>query len=108
MALTNCPECGGQVSTAAASCPHCGFTPYRQAPPQQVNHSGNFSHQHQHSSEAQAADELRHLGVRPRACWRAPADDHRRAVEDVRADVGNGRRSALHCQSPDSVLPCTT
>jgi uncharacterized membrane protein YdbT with pleckstrin-like domain len=24
MALVNCPECGGSVSTAATSCPHCG------------------------------------------------------------------------------------
>lgn len=24
MALTKCRECGGQVSTEAASCPHCG------------------------------------------------------------------------------------
>ncbi len=24
MALTNCPECGKQVSSLAASCPHCG------------------------------------------------------------------------------------
>jgi hypothetical protein len=25
MALINCPECGKQVSSQAASCPHCGF-----------------------------------------------------------------------------------
>ncbi len=25
MALVECPECGGQVSTLAAACPHCGF-----------------------------------------------------------------------------------
>ena len=25
MALIECPECGGQVSTLAAACPHCGF-----------------------------------------------------------------------------------
>src|SRR5215471_13464541 len=25
MALINCPECGKQVSTAAATCPHCGY-----------------------------------------------------------------------------------
>ncbi len=25
MALINCPECGKQVSTSAASCPSCGF-----------------------------------------------------------------------------------
>jgi len=25
MALINCPECGKQVSTAAAACPSCGF-----------------------------------------------------------------------------------
>lgn len=24
MALTNCPECKGQVSTTASTCPHCG------------------------------------------------------------------------------------
>ena len=24
MALIKCPECGNQVSTAAAACPHCG------------------------------------------------------------------------------------
>ena len=24
MALMNCPECGGQVSDKAGSCPHCG------------------------------------------------------------------------------------
>jgi TM2 domain-containing membrane protein YozV len=27
MALINCPECGGQVSTHAPACPHCGFNP---------------------------------------------------------------------------------
>lgn len=25
MALTSCPECGGNVSTSAEACPHCGF-----------------------------------------------------------------------------------
>jgi len=25
MALINCPECGKQVSTAANTCPHCGY-----------------------------------------------------------------------------------
>ena len=25
MALIKCPECGNDVSTSAASCPHCGF-----------------------------------------------------------------------------------
>lgn len=25
MALINCPECGGMVSDAAVSCPHCGY-----------------------------------------------------------------------------------
>ena len=25
MALIQCPECGGNVSTAAAACPHCGY-----------------------------------------------------------------------------------
>lgn len=25
MALTKCPECGRDVSTAATACPHCGF-----------------------------------------------------------------------------------
>jgi len=25
MALINCPECGKQVSTAAQSCPSCGY-----------------------------------------------------------------------------------
>lgn len=25
MALTRCPECGGEVSTGAATCPHCGY-----------------------------------------------------------------------------------
>ena len=24
MALTQCPDCGGKLSTAAPSCPHCG------------------------------------------------------------------------------------
>src|SRR5580692_6416379 len=27
MALIKCPECGKEVSTAAASCPNCGFAP---------------------------------------------------------------------------------
>ena len=26
MALVNCPECGKQISTNAASCPYCGST----------------------------------------------------------------------------------
>lgn len=25
MALSECPECGGKISTLAAVCPHCGF-----------------------------------------------------------------------------------
>ncbi len=25
MALINCPECGGKVSSTAAACPHCGY-----------------------------------------------------------------------------------
>jgi hypothetical protein len=25
VALADCPECGQQVSTLAAACPHCGF-----------------------------------------------------------------------------------
>ena len=25
MALEKCPECGGQVSTKARFCPHCGY-----------------------------------------------------------------------------------
>jgi predicted amidophosphoribosyltransferase len=25
VALTKCKECGGQVSTKAAACPHCGY-----------------------------------------------------------------------------------
>ncbi len=25
MALTDCPECGHQISTLAAACPHCGY-----------------------------------------------------------------------------------
>jgi len=29
MALTNCKECGNQVSTDAESCPYCGFKPKR-------------------------------------------------------------------------------
>src|SRR5687767_13614695 len=33
MALINCPECGRQVSTAAAACPACGF-PVAQKPGQ--------------------------------------------------------------------------
>jgi hypothetical protein len=32
MPLTNCPECGRQVSTAAEACPQCGH-PIRPAPP---------------------------------------------------------------------------
>ena len=28
--LLKCRECGGQVSSGAASCPHCGFVPPRQ------------------------------------------------------------------------------
>jgi hypothetical protein len=31
MALTQCPECRGQISTEAAACPHCGY-PLRSAP----------------------------------------------------------------------------
>lgn len=33
MALTDCPDCGSQVSTTAAFCPHCGHRPVvRKAP----------------------------------------------------------------------------
>lgn len=27
MALIDCPDCRGKLSTAAASCPHCGYRP---------------------------------------------------------------------------------
>jgi len=34
MAIIDCPECGGRVSTDAAACPHCGFpSPARNAAP---------------------------------------------------------------------------
>jgi uncharacterized membrane protein YvbJ len=43
MALTTCPDCGRQVSTAAATCPQCGrpFAPpiatgSRSSPPSQI------------------------------------------------------------------------
>lgn len=26
--LCKCPECGGQISTTAESCPHCGYTTF--------------------------------------------------------------------------------
>jgi hypothetical protein len=32
MALTQCSECGGQVSTGAATCPHCGIASPAQDP----------------------------------------------------------------------------
>lgn len=32
MALIKCPECGKDVSTAAAACPHCGFPIKKEAP----------------------------------------------------------------------------
>lgn len=38
MALLHCPECGNRVSSAAASCPHCGF-PIQQ----RIATSGNFA-----------------------------------------------------------------
>jgi uncharacterized paraquat-inducible protein A len=31
MALTTCKECGGQVSSEAAACPHCGYQLKQQA-----------------------------------------------------------------------------
>jgi membrane protein YdbS with pleckstrin-like domain len=41
MALINCPECGKQVSTAAQSCPSCGYPiavpPVSQPPPANSN-----------------------------------------------------------------------
>lgn len=33
MALIQCKECGGQVSTEAVACPHCGAPQQRSAPP---------------------------------------------------------------------------
>ena len=35
MALVNCPECKGKLSTTAPTCPHCGFRP---APSQRRSH----------------------------------------------------------------------
>ena len=35
-----CPECNGKLSSAAPSCPHCGYTqqtPPQQQPQQQIN-----------------------------------------------------------------------
>ena len=33
MALTACKECGKQISTTAASCPHCGHKPEKDGSP---------------------------------------------------------------------------
>lgn len=33
MALTNCPECGREVSSAATTCPHCGHPLAIEVPP---------------------------------------------------------------------------
>src|ERR1039457_4466122 len=38
MALIDCPECGKQVSMAAATCPSCGFPVATQAPEAQIAH----------------------------------------------------------------------
>lgn len=40
MALVDCPECGRQVSTLAAACPHCGFPLSREAVKGQGTGSG--------------------------------------------------------------------
>lgn len=34
MALMKCPECGKEVSTAATSCPHCGYPLKKEEPAQ--------------------------------------------------------------------------
>src|SRR2546421_388641 len=39
MALTKCRECGSQVSTAAAACPHCG-APQQATPPPILSRAG--------------------------------------------------------------------
>lgn len=39
MALVQCPECGGQVSSHAPACPHCGYAPSA-APPAHQPHPG--------------------------------------------------------------------
>lgn len=40
MALVKCPECGGQVSTGATSCPHCGIVLSREVPAAAVSAAG--------------------------------------------------------------------
>ena|SRR5258706_218110 len=42
MALINCPECGRQVSTAAKSCPSCGFPVAEKQPPESPGGSGEL------------------------------------------------------------------
>jgi hypothetical protein len=42
MALRNCRECGGKVSTTAAACPHCG-APNRTVPPPLPQHTATQS-----------------------------------------------------------------
>jgi len=43
MALTNCPECGGKVSTLAAACPHCGARRGAGGPPRDPGESTAFA-----------------------------------------------------------------
>ncbi len=38
MALSNCPECGAQISDRADSCPHCGY-PLRKKAEHRTNRS---------------------------------------------------------------------
>lgn len=46
MALVQCPECGGQMSTTADACPHCGYKEAKAGPaewnpgPVHVEHQG--------------------------------------------------------------------
>ena len=53
MALTRCPECSGQVSDQAATCPHCGY-PLHRAADSRINIEERFRQIHAEKGPIQA------------------------------------------------------
>lgn len=90
MALTTCPECGGQVSTSATSCPHCGFQAgaQGQAPSPSSQLRQQVAHPYQQPPVQPAAQEVTYY-----------SDETGVRITSARAILGNNTYSMANISS---------